>query len=187
MGPHGVPGACWHTWEHGTHARVSVRPGAPAALSVRARSSVQGDAGPWGCRCARCGCTPGPGEQWVWGQLPGWWVQAGWGWVTVISCPQAAAVVSCRCRGEGAGEQAGLPGGCWAPPGAGIVAAVCTSPRVSAVQGWGGCSRGDAGRFLGGSLLHAHGGVGEWAVHQCWTSLLSRGAGGTQESPKLSD
>lgn len=41
--------------------------------SVRARSSEQGVAGPWGCRCARCGCTPGPGEQWVWGQLPGWW------------------------------------------------------------------------------------------------------------------
>lgn len=119
---------------------------------MRAPSSVQGDTEPWGCRCARCGCTSGPGEQQAWGQLLGGGVQAGWGWVTVISCPQAAAVVSCRCRGEGAGEQAGLPGDSWAPPGVGIVAAVCPSPRISAGQGWGGCSRGDAGRVLGGSL-----------------------------------
>lgn len=73
---------------------------------------------------------------------PGGGVQAGWGWVTVISCPQAAAVVSCWCWGEGAGEQSGLPGGSCAPPGAGIVAVVCPSPRVSAGQGWGWLQQG---------------------------------------------
>ena len=86
-----------------------------------------------------------PGEQWVWGQLPGGGVLAGWGWVTVISCPQAAAVVSCRCRWEGAGVQAGLPGDCWAPTRVGILAAVCPSPRISAEQG-PGCSM-DKGRW----------------------------------------
>lgn len=29
-------------------------------------------------------------------------------------------------------------------------------------------------RFLGGSLLRAHGGVGKWAVHHCWMSLFER-------------
>lgn len=164
-----MPGACWDTWEHGAHAgQLSVCPGAPAALSARAPSSVQGDTGPWGCRCARCGCTPGPGEPWVWGQLPAGGVQAGWGWVTVISCPQAAAVVSCRCRGEGAGEQAGLPGGCWAPPGARMVAALCPSPRSLL---------GRAGVAAAGVML-----AGFWEVHCCvlmgvWESGLCTSVG----------
>lgn len=104
--------------------RVTLGPGAAV---------VHGVGVPLGLGSSRCGDSS-----------PGGGVQAGWGWVTVISCPQAAAVVSCRCRGEGAGEQAGLPGGSCAPPGAGIVAVVCPSPRISAGGGWGSCSRGDA-------------------------------------------
>lgn len=124
--------------------------------------SVQGDTEPWGCRCAHVGAPQGLGSSGCGDSSSGGGVQAGWGWVTVISCPQAAAVVSCWCRGEGAGEQARLPGGCWAPPGAGMVAVVCLSPRVFAGQSWGGCSRGDAWQVLGGSLF-----MGVWESGLC--------------------
>lgn len=52
---------------------------------------------PWGCCCVWCGCTPS--LPCAWGaagveaaglRAPSprrWWVQAGWGWVTVISLP----------------------------------------------------------------------------------------------------
>lgn len=187
MSLRGVLEACWDAWEHGAHAQLSVCPGEQLQWQREPPALCRVTLGPGAAVVHGVGALLGLGSSGCGDSSPGGGVQAGWGWVTVISCPQAAAVVSCRCRGEGAGEQAGLPGGCWAPPGAGIVAAVCCFPRVSAGQGWGGCSRGDAGRFLGDSLLRVHGDVGEWAVHQCWMSLLSRDARGTQESPKLSD
>lgn len=89
---------------------------------------------PWGCRCAWCGCTPSlphargavgvgvaglgapsPGQRWV---------------------PGDGYRPACRLRlwfpagagGDGAGEPLGLPGGCRAPPGAGMMAAIRLGP-----------------------------------------------------------
>lgn len=89
-------GAAWRAGSVHAHAQhLPVRP-APLAQPTRAPSSPWGDAGPVGlCCCVWCGCTPFftscPGSSWVAGQgapSPGWrWVQAGWGWVTVIGLP----------------------------------------------------------------------------------------------------
>lgn len=52
---------------------------------------------PWGCRCVRRGCAPSLLCAWGAAGVKAaglgapsprrWWVQAGWGWVTVIGLP----------------------------------------------------------------------------------------------------
>ena len=77
--------------------------------------------------------------------------------------------------GEGAGEPGGLLGGCRAPPGGGMMAAVCLGPPapvLGALLGKNGVAA--AGVMLAGfwevccSMLTEH--VGAWAVHQCGMS-----------------
>lgn len=77
---------------------------------MRAPSSVQGHPGPRGCRCAPCGCTPGPGEQRVWGQLPGCWGAGRMGLGDRYQLPAGCGCGFLPLLGEGAGEQAGLLG-----------------------------------------------------------------------------